>query len=114
MWETVDISTSPYEHTYMCNITFEVPRLSTFVFKKTSEKKIFMIIFVVESLKGFGWNNVGPESQTVAELYFTIEPLYRVIRVVAFHDKSVTRMAVRLSTDNHPILVQCWASVKYD
>ena len=50
----------------MCNITFEVPRLSTFVFKKKSEKKIFTIIFMVKSLKGFGWNNVGPASQTVA------------------------------------------------
>ena len=31
----------------MCNVTFQVPRLSTFVFKKSSEKKIFTIIFVV-------------------------------------------------------------------
>ena len=30
-----------------------VPRLSTFVFKKSSEKKIFTIIFVVKELKGF-------------------------------------------------------------
>ena len=37
----------------MSNITFEVPRLSTFLFKKSSEKKIFMIIFVVNELKGF-------------------------------------------------------------
>ena len=66
----------------MCNIMFVVP--STFVFKKSSEKKIFTIIFVVKSLKGFGWNNVGPASQTVAQHYFTIVPMYRVIRVVAF------------------------------
>ena len=33
----------------MCNITFEVPRLCTFVFKKSSEKNIFTIIFVVKS-----------------------------------------------------------------
>ena len=33
--------TSPYEH-----ISFEVPRLNTFVFKKSSEKNIFTIIFV--------------------------------------------------------------------
>ena len=33
----------------MCNITFEGPGLSTFVFKKSSEKKIFTIIFVVKS-----------------------------------------------------------------
>ena len=31
----------------MSSITFEVPRLSTFVFKKSSEKKIFTIVFVV-------------------------------------------------------------------
>ena len=68
----------------MCNITFEVPRLSTFVFKKSSEKKIFTIIFMAKSLKGFGWNNVGTASQTVTQHYFTIGPMYRVIRVVAF------------------------------
>ena len=56
----------------MCNITFEVPRLSTFMFKKSLEKKIFTIIFVVKSLKGFGWNNVGQTSQMVAQHYFTI------------------------------------------
>ena len=60
----------------MCNITFEVPRLSNFVFKKSSEKKIFTIIFVVKSLKGFGWNNAGPVSQTVTKHYFTIGPMY--------------------------------------
>ena len=38
----------------MCNVTFEVPRLSTFVFKKSSKSKIFSIILVVKSLKGFG------------------------------------------------------------
>ena len=61
----------------MCNITFQVLRLSraTFVFNKCSEKKIFTIIFVVKSLKGFGWNNVGPASlasQTVAHHYISI------------------------------------------
>ena len=68
----------------MSNITFVVTRLRTFVFKKSSGKKIFTIIFVVQSLKGFGWNNVGPASHTVAQHYFTIRPMYRVIRVVAF------------------------------
>ena len=43
----------------MSNIKFEVPRLSTFVFKKSSEKRYLTVIFVVKSLKGFGWNN-GP------------------------------------------------------
>ena len=33
---------------------------------------------------GFGWNNVGPASQTVTPPYFTIRPMYRVIGVVAF------------------------------
>ena len=51
------------------------------MFEKYSEKNIFMIIFVV---KGFGWNNVGPGSRTVAQHYFSIGPMYRVIRVVAF------------------------------
>ena len=32
----------------------------------------------------FGWNNVGLASQTVAQHYFTIGLMYRVIRVVAF------------------------------
>ena len=59
----------------MCNITFEVPRLSTFVCKKSLEKKIFTIIFMVESLNGFGWRNVGPASQTVAQHYFIIGPM---------------------------------------
>ena len=45
-------------------------------------KKIFTIKFVAKSLKGFGWNNVGLASQTVAQHYFTIGPMYRVIRVV--------------------------------
>ena len=43
-----------------------------------------MIIFVVKSLKGFGWNNVGTASQTVAQDYFTIGPIYRGIQVEAF------------------------------
>ena len=34
-------------------------------------------------IKGFGWNNVGATSQTVAQHYFTIGPMYRVIWVVA-------------------------------
>ena len=50
----------------MSNITFQVIRFSTFVFNKCSEKNIFTIIFVVKSLKGFGWNDVGPASQTEA------------------------------------------------
>ena len=37
--------TGPYEHVQYIR-TFEVPRLSTFVFKKSSETKIFMIIII--------------------------------------------------------------------
>ena len=63
----------------MCNITFQVLRFSSFVFKKCSEKNIFTIIFVVKSLKGFSWINVGPASQTTAQHYISIGPMYRVI-----------------------------------
>ena len=47
-------------------------------------------------LKCSGRDNVGPALQTVAQLYFTIGPTNRVIRVVAFR---VTRMAVRANTE---------------
>ena len=66
---------------HMSNITFEVTRLSIFVFKKSSGKSIFTIIFVVESLNGFGWNNVRPVSQTVAQQYFTIGPMYLWVNI---------------------------------
>ena len=39
-----------------------------------SDKKIVTIIFVVRSLRGFGWNVVGPASQTVAQHYNSIGP----------------------------------------
>ena len=55
----------------------------SFVFKKSSEKKKFKIIFMVKSLKGFGLNNVGPALQMVAQHYFKIGPMYRVMQVVA-------------------------------
>ena len=71
--------TSPYEHITGEHITFQVLRLSTFVFNKCSEIIIFTIIFVVKRLNGFGWNNVGPASQTVAQHYISICPMYRVI-----------------------------------
>ena len=53
--------------------------LSTLVFRKSVQKKIVTIIFVVKSVKGFGWNNVGPASQTVAQHYISIGSMYRVI-----------------------------------
>ena len=49
----------------MGNITFQVLRLSTFVFTKCSE----IICF-------FWSSNVCPTSQTVVQLYFTIGPMY--------------------------------------
>ena len=78
MWETFDI----YVHqpnVNMSNTTFQVLRLRNFVFDKCSEIIIFTIIFVVKSLKCFGWYNVGPASQTVAQHYISIGPMYRVI-----------------------------------
>ena len=63
----------------MSNITFQGLRLSTLVFNKCSEIILFTIIFVVKSSKGFGWNNVGPASQTVAQHYISIGSMYRVI-----------------------------------
>ena len=63
----------------MSNITFQVLKLSTFVFTKCSEIILFTIVYVVKSLKGFDWNNVGPASQTVAQHYISIGPMYRVI-----------------------------------
>ena len=59
---------------------------------------MFTITFVAKSLKGFGWNNVGPASQTVAQHYFIIDPMYRVIRVVAFW----RRKSVRANTGQSP------------
>ena len=88
----------------MCNITFEVPRLSTFVFKN----------FVVRSLKGFGWNSVGPASQTVAQHYFTVGPMYRYPGSGLSGDKVSPVWQSEQTLDNHPIMFQCWASVEYD
>ena len=60
----------------MSNKTFEVPRFSIFVFKKSSEKNIHYYIRG-EEYKSF-W------SKTLAEHYFTIGLMYCVIRVVVF------------------------------
>ena len=59
---------------------FVLSCLKSFLFRK----KMFTIIFVAKSLKGFGWNIVGPALQTMAQHYFIIDPMYRVIRIVAF------------------------------
>ena len=63
----------------MCDIKFQVLRLSNFVFNKCSGIIIFTIIFVVNSIiraLRFGWSNVGPASQTVDQHYFTFWPMY--------------------------------------
>ena len=77
------------------HITFHVLKLNTFVFNKCSEILIFTIISVVKSLKGFGWNNVGPVLQTVAQHYISIGPMYRVIwcfwrRIFKAHQHNAT------------------------
>ena len=85
-------------------------------------------MFVVESSSSFGWNYVRPASQTVAQHYFTIGPMYRVIRVQSPNSVSMLVQRRRrwpnnisqlgqcivLSEYNHPILFQCCASVEYD
>ena len=58
----------------MSSITFEVPRLSTLVFKTFSEKKIFTIIFVVNSLNAY--------------------IVYQVHRIDAYTDLSVQRIGL--------------------
>ena len=51
--------------------------------------------------------NVGPASLTVAQHYFTIGPMYRVIRVVSFKDikRQCTGMAARENTGQSPNFV---------
>ena len=87
----------------MSNITFQVLRLSTFVFNQCSENKILTIIFVAKSLKGFDWNNVGPASQTVAQHYISIGPMYRVIWCFWRRDVKASPAAVR----KHGTITQC-------
>ena len=68
---------------------------------------MFTIIFVAESLKGFGWNNVG--------LLF-----YNWPNVSCYPDSGLSGEKVspvwqsEQTRGNHPILFQCWASVEYD
>ena len=71
----------------MCNITFRDLRSKfTFFSNKCLEIIIFTIIFVVKSLKGFGWNDVDSSSQTVAQHYISIGPMYRLIRCFRHRD----------------------------
>ena len=75
LWLTF-LYTRPYEH-----VQYNVsgPQVMYFCLKQVFRKKIFTIVFVVKSLMGFGWNNVGPASQTVANHYICIGPMFRVI-----------------------------------
>ena len=89
----------------MCNITFQVLRLSTFVFNKCSEKKIFTIIFEVKNLNAFGWNNFGPASQTVAQHYISIWSMYRVIW--CFWRRDVKGHQYNAAVRKHGTITQC-------
>ena len=81
------------------------------------------MIFVVKSLKYLGLNNVGPESQTMAQHYSTTGPMYRVIWVVAFlatWEESVTRIAIAAvlvcvakQAYVWRMLGYCWAIVRH-
>ena len=55
----------------MYNITFQVPRLSIFVFKKSSEIKIFTIIYMNIVLPRFLHNhgNIATEAGTMPFFY---------------------------------------------
>ena len=69
---------------------------------------------MVWSLKGFSWNSAGPASQTVAQHYISIGPLYRVIW--CFWRRNVKASPVYCSRQktryNHPMLFQRRASVE--
>ena len=96
----------------MCNITFQVPRLSNSL-NKCSEK-INTIIFLVKSSKGFGWNNVGPASQTMAQHYISIGPMYRVIWCSWRWDVKVyNRPGDRLVLSHlNQQWLQCWPNIE--
>ena len=100
--------------TNMCNMTLQVLRLSTFVFNKCWEKKIFTIIFVIKSLNGFGLNNVGSASQTVAQHYINIGLMYHVIWCFGRRDVKVSPVlsSSQKTRYSHPMLFQWWASVE--
>ena len=84
----------------MCDITFEVTRLNTFVFKKSSEKKYSRLYSWLRAEKVLA----GPASQMVAQHCFKIGPMYRVIRVVAYRGLKCqcTPMTVRANTGQSP------------
>ena len=66
----------------------------------------------------FDWNNVGLASETVAQHYLKIGPMYRVVRGgggsgLSWHKTSPVWQSEQ-TRDNYPILLQCWTSVVYD
>ena len=73
MWETVDISEK-----IECLMSLDQVVL---YLKREDLIAIIAIMFVIKSLKGYGWNNVGPASQTVAKHYISIGAMYCVIWV---------------------------------
>ena len=66
--------TSRYEH-----VQYNVsgPYVKYFCVKKVFRKKYILRLY--SWLRAFGWNNVGPASQMVAQHYFTIRPMYIVL-----------------------------------
>ena len=60
-------------------------------------KKTFTIEYSNSSLKGFGWNNVGPASQTVAQHYISIGQMYVLSGVSGAGMVSVTRIKMQQS-----------------
>ena len=97
----------------ICNITFQVLRLITFVFNKCSQNKMVTIIFVVKNIKSFGWDNVGPASQKVAQHNISIGLIYRVIwcfwrrNVKASPAYAMTGQRRRLWVNIETALVEC-------
>ena len=99
IWSGISVKSYRYV-TENISYTFEVP------FRRQTS----------ESLKGFDWNNDGPASQTVAQHYISIGPMYCVIWCFWRQDVKrhpiVTCMQKSENTYNHPRLFQSRASVK--
>ena len=83
----------------MLNITFEIP--SSFVFKKSSEKKIFTIIFV-----GMMFADGGPT------LFHNLANVLCYLGSALSENKASPTWQSEQTRDNHPILFQCWSSVE--
>ena len=97
----------------MSSKTIQVLRLSTFVFTECSKIIKFKIIFVVKSLKGFGWNNFGPASQTGPALHqhWLNVSCYLVFPAPGF-ERSPAECSSQKKKYNHPMIFQWRASVE--